>query len=43
MNDEARWMMSNNLISRQAVPDFLYYIYVDGLKKVNLKSVNIAR
>jgi ABC-type nitrate/sulfonate/bicarbonate transport system substrate-binding protein len=43
MNDEARWMMSNNLSSGQAVPDFLYYIYVDGLKAVNLKSVNIAR
>ena len=32
MEDEARWMISNGLTTEKQVPDFLNYIYEDGLK-----------
>lgn len=41
MQDETRWLISNNLTNATAVPDFLNYIYVDGLKVVKPSSVNI--
>jgi ABC-type nitrate/sulfonate/bicarbonate transport system substrate-binding protein len=43
MEDEARWMISNNLTTEKAVPDFRNYIYVDALKSVKPESVNIIR
>jgi len=43
MEDEARWMISNNLTSQKQVPDFLDYIYEDGLKAVKPGAVNIIR
>ena len=43
MEDEARWMIKNNLTSENQVPDFLNYIYVDGLKAVKPQAVNIIR
>ena len=32
MEDEARWMISNGLTREKQIPDFLNYVYVDGLK-----------
>jgi NitT/TauT family transport system substrate-binding protein len=43
MEDEARWMIGNNLATEKQVPDFLNYIYVDGLKAVKPEAVNIIR
>jgi NitT/TauT family transport system substrate-binding protein len=43
MEDEARWMIRNNLTKEKQVPDFLNYIYVDGLKTVKPEAVNIIR
>ncbi|MBI4765083.1 MAG: NrtA/SsuA/CpmA family ABC transporter substrate-binding protein [Deltaproteobacteria bacterium] len=43
MEDEARWMIMNKLTSEKQVPDFLEYIYVDGLKAVKPEAVNIIR
>ena len=43
MEDEARWMIKNNLTSEKQVPDFIKYIYVDGLKAVKPGAVNIIR
>jgi NitT/TauT family transport system substrate-binding protein len=43
MENEARWMMSNNLTNVTQVPNFLNYIYLDGLKSVKPESVNIIR
>jgi NitT/TauT family transport system substrate-binding protein len=43
MEDEARWMIKNNLTKEKKVPDFLNYIYVDGLKAVKPEAVNIIR
>jgi NitT/TauT family transport system substrate-binding protein len=43
MEDEARWMISNKLTTEKQVPDFLDYIYEDGLKAVRLEAVNIIR
>ncbi len=43
MEDEARWMIKNNLTLEKQVPDFLGYIYVDGLKAIKPEAVNIVR
>jgi len=43
MEDEARWMINNNLTTEKNVPDFLDYIYEDSLKTVKPEAVNIIR
>lgn len=43
MEDEARWMIANNLTTEKQVPDFLDYIYVNGLEAVKPDAVNIIR
>ncbi len=43
MEDEARWMISNNLTTEKSVPDFLDYIYEDTLKSTKPGVVNIIR
>jgi len=43
MEDEARWMIKNGLTSEKTVPDFLKYIYEDGLKAVKTDGVSIIR
>jgi NitT/TauT family transport system substrate-binding protein len=41
MQDEARWLINNNLTNSFSVPNFSDCIYVDGLKSVRPESVNI--
>jgi NitT/TauT family transport system substrate-binding protein len=41
MEDEARWMIANNLTNATEVPDFRNYIYEEGLRAVRPGSVNI--
>lgn len=41
MEGEARWLITNNLTEADALPNFLDYVYVDGLKAVKPESVNI--
>ena len=43
MEDEARWMMKNNLTAEKSVPNFLEYIREDGLKEIKPEVVNIIR
>jgi NitT/TauT family transport system substrate-binding protein len=43
MEDEARWMIKNNLTAEKKVPNFLDYIHEDGLKAINPEAVNIIR
>jgi NitT/TauT family transport system substrate-binding protein len=43
MEDEARWMIKNNLTTEKKVPDFTNYIYLDGLKAIKPEAVNIIR
>ena len=43
MEDEARWMIKNNLTRKKQIPDFMNYIYVDGLKAVKPEAVMIIR
>lgn len=43
MEDQARWMTRNGMTDEKTVPEFLDYIYLDGLKAVNPQSVNIIR
>ena len=41
MEDEARWMITNNLTTERQVPDFLEYMYIEGLMAANPEAVNI--
>lgn len=41
MEDEARWMIANNMTNATEVPEFRKYIYTEGLKAVKPESVNI--
>lgn len=41
MEDEARWMIKNNLTNEKAIPDFRDYVYLKGLKEVKPEFVNI--
>jgi NitT/TauT family transport system substrate-binding protein len=43
MEDEARWMIANNLTTEKQVPDFGDYIYENCLKAVKPEAVNIIR
>jgi NitT/TauT family transport system substrate-binding protein len=43
MEDEARWMIKNKLIKEKNVPNFLDYVYEDGLRAVKPEAVNIIR
>jgi NitT/TauT family transport system substrate-binding protein len=43
MEDEARWIINNNLTAEKQVPDFLEYIYEDGLREIRPEAVNIFR
>jgi NitT/TauT family transport system substrate-binding protein len=43
MEDEARWMIKNNLTKEKQIPDFMNYIYVDGLKAIRPEAVKIIR
>ncbi len=41
MQDEAQWLISNNLTNATSIPHFTDYVYVDGLKSVKPGAVNI--
>lgn len=41
MEGEARWMIKNLMTAEKEVPNFVQYIYVDGLKAVKPEAVNI--
>lgn len=43
MEDEARWMITNNLTTEKQVPNFLDYIHEDELRAIKPESVNIIR
>ena len=43
MEDEARWMIKNNLTAETKVPNFLDYIDEDALEAVKPDAVNIIR
>jgi NitT/TauT family transport system substrate-binding protein len=41
MEEEARWAISNNLVSSTTVPNFLNYMYANGLESVDSGSVDL--
>jgi NitT/TauT family transport system substrate-binding protein len=43
MDDEARWLIKNNLTDKKEVPVFLDYISRDNLDAVRPSAVNIIR
>jgi NitT/TauT family transport system substrate-binding protein len=43
MEDEARWVIGNNLTDQKQVPDFIRYIDMDGLKAIRPEAVSIIR
>lgn len=42
MEDEARWMISSNLTTGKIVPNFLDYVYADGIKAVKPGAFRIT-
>ena len=42
MEDEARWLIANNLTNATSVPSFQNYIYKDGLAQVKPNSITIV-
>lgn len=43
LEDESRWAIKNSLTSATEVPNYLEYIYLDGLDAVNPDAVGIIR
>jgi NitT/TauT family transport system substrate-binding protein len=43
MENEARWMISNHLTNATSIPNFLNYLYLEGLSSVKPESVNVIR
>ncbi len=43
MDDEARWSIANNLTDKKAVPNYLDFIYLDGLEAIKPEAVTIIR
>ena len=41
MQDEAQWLINNNLTKATTVPNFIDYVYLDGLTSVKPNAVNI--
>jgi NitT/TauT family transport system substrate-binding protein len=41
MEDEARWMISNNQTVQKQIPDFVQSVHLDGLKKIKPDAVDI--
>ncbi len=41
MQDEAQWLINNQLTNASTVPNFINYVYQDGLKSVKPGAVNI--
>lgn len=41
--DQTRWVLKNNLSTGSTMPNYLDYIYVDGLNAVNPDAVRIVR
>jgi NitT/TauT family transport system substrate-binding protein len=42
MEDETRWLISNGLTNARAVPNYLDFIYSDGLRSVRPQAVTIS-
>jgi ABC-type nitrate/sulfonate/bicarbonate transport system substrate-binding protein len=42
MENEARWIITNNLTNQTFLPDFLNYVYLKGLSSVKPESVNVV-
>ncbi len=43
MEDQARWMMKNNLTDKTEVPNYLDIIYLDALEEVKPEAIRIIR
>ncbi|MCL4301218.1 MAG: NrtA/SsuA/CpmA family ABC transporter substrate-binding protein [Anaerolineae bacterium] len=43
MEDEARWLINNNLTEAEQTPNFLDYLYLDGVKAVRPEAMNVIQ
>jgi len=43
MENEARWLINNNLTNQTVIPDFLNHLYLEGLSSLKPESVNVIR
>jgi ABC-type nitrate/sulfonate/bicarbonate transport system substrate-binding protein len=42
MESEARWLIGNNLTNQTTIPDFINYVYTNGLASVKPESMTIS-
>ncbi len=43
MEDEARWLIANNLTNSKNIPNFANFVYFDGLEETKPESINVIR
>ncbi|MGO9614513.1 MAG: nitrate ABC transporter substrate-binding protein, partial [Dissulfurispiraceae bacterium] len=43
LEDQTRWVLKNNLAKRSDMPNYLDFIYVDGLQAVKPEAVRLVR
>ncbi len=43
LEDEAKWLINNNLTDKTEVPNYLDYVYIDALEEVRSEAVMIIR
>jgi NitT/TauT family transport system substrate-binding protein len=43
MEDEARWRIENKLTDKTTVPNYLNFLYLDGLEAVSPEAVTVIR
>jgi NitT/TauT family transport system substrate-binding protein len=43
LEEESRWAVKKGLVKRTDTPDYLDYIYMDGLESVKPKAVRILQ
>jgi ABC-type nitrate/sulfonate/bicarbonate transport system substrate-binding protein len=43
MEDQARWIVENNLTTATEIPNYLHYIHIDALEEIKPEAVTIIR
>jgi NitT/TauT family transport system substrate-binding protein len=43
LEDEGRWAIQNRLVEAKKVPNYLNYLHLDGLGKINPNFVTVIR
>ncbi len=41
LEDEGRWAIHNKLVDGEKVPNYLHFLYLDGLEKIKPEAVSV--